>query len=123
MTQRATNKITIATPALLSVALRNISLRPQGRLITHCGAAAGRVLLMAMRDRLRKMQTKSGLVIGPDYCGLYFYHCKWFAAMPAEAIGIIMRPTTIGALVCCGDFTGTLHNVRQPPHLCQKQIP
>ncbi len=52
--QRVTIKKTIATPALLSVAQRIISLRLQGRLIihysfpiTHYDAAAGRTMLVA----------------------------------------------------------------------------
>ena len=38
----------IATPAFLSVAQRNVSLRPPGvsLFITHCGAAAGRAMLV-----------------------------------------------------------------------------
>ena len=40
--QRTTNKITVVIPAFLSVAQRNVSLRPQGYLITHYSLRRGR---------------------------------------------------------------------------------
>jgi hypothetical protein len=47
--QRTTNKITVVIPALLNVAQRNVSFGRQAvsLLITHCGAAAGRAMLVA----------------------------------------------------------------------------